>query len=106
MTQPPAPTRGHLIELEPGQLPPATLSHREWIIPPEWMTVREYAVMFNLSTTNVAQLGQCGKVAMAAMRAAGITTVPQVWEQATTGQWFKVNVLPFNVIQRAAWSVW
>lgn len=106
MSQPSAPLRGHLIELEPGHAIPVTLSHRSWVFPADWMTVREYAVMSGLPTSDVPKLGLCGKQAMAALRAAGITSVPQVWEQADDGRWFQVNVLPLPLLQRAAWSVW
>jgi hypothetical protein len=106
MTQQSGPVRGHLIELTPGHQVPVTLSHRAWTIPADWMTVREFAISRGYPTSDVPRLGLTGKHAMTALRAVGITSVPQVWEQADTGQWFQVNVLPVFALERAAWSVW
>lgn len=101
------PTRGRLIEISPlGPVPLESGTYREWQLPPDWMTVREYATLHGLPTSDVPRLGRHGKAAMVVLRSVGVEAVPQVWDQADTGQWFLVNTYPYRVLQNAGWRVW
>ena len=75
-------------------------------LPIGWMTVRQYAVDRHLNHGDINRLGLHGKAAMAEMRRRGISAMPQVWEQATSGQWFWVYVYPAEIVAQAAWQVW
>jgi hypothetical protein len=85
---------------------PISAVQSAWVIPSDWITVREFAVSTGRSTTDVPRLGQHGKAAMAVLRSAGVTTMPQRHEQADNGQSYWVNVYPAQLLIQTQWQVW
>jgi len=85
---------------------PISAVQSAWVVPSDWITVREFAVSTGRPTTDVPRLGQHGKAAMAVLRAAGVTTMPQVHEIADNGNAYWVNVYPAQLLISTQWQVW
>jgi hypothetical protein len=79
---------------------------RPTFLPPDWVTIRDYAATHGLPTGDIGRLQQHGKAVMNELRAHGLTTMPKVFEQADSGQWFWVYVYPEHIVAKVAWQVW
>lgn len=101
---PPPPGRMLYEPTDPTSVPGHSV-RSAWLLPPNWVTVREHAVSRRRRTDNVSALGAHGRATMALLRSVGVRTVPQVFEKADNGVTYLVNTYPSELLDQTVWQV-